>query len=80
MYFLNKEVNCTETSPSVSVPCLRWQGKLGRVSTLDVGMYVHAMHCARNTNTTRRISTVYLPIKVACFVKKVVNVYNVKNT
>jgi hypothetical protein len=70
MYYLNEEVNCTETFPLVSVPGLRWRGKLGRVSTLDVGMHVHPMHCTGNTNTAGRISTVYLPIKVVCFVKK----------
>jgi hypothetical protein len=44
--YLNEEVNCSEPSPSVSVPCFDVQImdrlKLNRIRPLGVGMLVHA--------------------------------------
>jgi hypothetical protein len=38
------------------------------------------MNAAGNTNLGGRLSTIYLFIKVACFVKKVNNIFTIKRT
>ncbi len=56
-----KEVNCTEPSPSVRLPCADHSDKWGSqlMCLVNTG----------NTNWRERLSTVDLLIKVACFVK-----------
>jgi hypothetical protein len=62
------EVICNELSTLVRVPCLTLLSMLGNLLMLIPG----------STNREGRLSTVDLLIRVACFVKKENNNYNIK--